>query len=205
MAQERTKSGGSEGTFTWPSLPGSSRSTPSLSRVPTNDSAKSTQIATVIPDDPFASTGNNSTGTDTKCQTMVAVSHTSTRSTFAQASRFGEMWSDEEDQDSVLVSLFDATDLVEREGETRAGLSEIKSKSEFGKGKKRDGRSASGTSELASPAKEAPPRKSSWNIPWIPGSPSTEPHNSYTLVPARTSSPRSQSFRTPESSPRKPS
>lgn len=197
VTQERTKTDSSEKSFAWPSLPGSSRSTPSHSRATTNNSTKSAQTATAVPDDPFASTGNDSMGRDTRSRTAVVASRTSTRSTFAHASRFGEMWSDEEeDYDAVIVPPFSPTRPAEGEGEVRTGFLKIRSK-----GKRRDERSRVGTSELASPVKEG---KGSWNFPWIPGSPSAKP-DSYTAVPARTSSPRSQSFKTPESSPRKPS
>jgi len=199
-SQERSKS--SEKSFAWPSLPGSSRPVPSHSRATTNNSTKSTQIATVIPNDPFTSIG---TGPDTKSQTVVVASRTSTRSTFAHASRFGEVWSDEEDQDTVVVSPFSPTHPAEGEGEGRTGfLKKIRSQSKSSKGKKRDEKSTSAINGLASPVKETSPRKNNWNFPWIPGSPSVKP-DSYTAVPARMSSPRSQSFRTPESSPRKPS
>ena len=202
--QERTKPAGPEKSFAWPSLPGSSRPASSHSRATTTTSAKSMETATMILDDPFASTGNNSTGTETKSQSMVVASRTSTRSTFAHASRFGEMWSgDEEDQDTVVVSSFSPTPSVEGGGEVGTSLLKIRSKSKSTRGKKRDEELTSGTSKLASPVNEAS-RKSSWNFPWIPGSPSVKP-DSYTAVPARTSSPHSQSFRTPESSPRKPS
>jgi hypothetical protein len=202
MAQERAKTDSSGKSFAWPSLPSSSRSTPSHSRAATNNSIKSTQTATAVSDDPFALIENNSVATDTKSQTVVA-SRTSTRSTFAHASRFGEMWSeDEDDQDAVIVSPFSSTHPVE--GEVRTGLLKIRSKSKSTKGKRRDERSTSGTSVLASPVKEASPGEGSWKFPWTPGSPSVKP-DSYTAIPARTSSPRPQSFRTPESSPRKPS
>ena len=199
VTQERTKTTSSEKSFAWPSLPGSSRPTPSHSRTTTTTSARSTQIATVVPDDPFTSTENDSTGTDTKVRSVVVASRTSTRSTFAHTSRFGEMWSgDEEDQDTVVVRSFSPTHSAEGKGE---GF--LKTRSKSAKAKKRDEKPTSGTGELASPANETS-RKSSWNFPWIPGSPSVK-SDSYTNVPARTSSPRSQSFRTPESSPRKPS
>jgi len=197
VTQERAESASSEKSFAWPSLPGSSRPTPSHSRA-TTISTKSTQTPTRISDDPFMSTENTSTGS-TKFYSAVAASRTSTRSTFAHSSRFGEMWSgDEEDQDAVVASPFSQTHPAE-EGEIRADPLKIRSKSKSAKGKKRDE-----TSGLPSPAREISSRKSSWNFPWITGSPPVKP-DSYTVVPARTLSPRSQSFRTPESSPRKPS
>ena len=195
----RTKTNSSETSFAWPSLPTSSRSTPSYSRATTRSSTKSTQTTVAASDDPFTSIGNNSTGSDTKSQTVVVASR---RSTFARSSRFGEVWSDaEEDQDAVIVPPFTPTHPAEEGGEVRTGLLKIKSKSV--RGKKRDEGPTSGTTELPSPTKETH-RKGSWNYSWIPGSPSAKP-DSYTVVPARTASPRSQSFRTPESSPRKPS
>lgn len=110
------------------------------------------------------------------------------------------MWSgDEEDQDAVVSSPFSPTHLSKGERDIRTGPLKIISKSKSAEGKKRDE-----TNELPSPAKESASRKSSWNFPWITGSPPTKP-DSYTVVPARTVSPRSRSFRTPESSPRKPS
>ncbi|KAF9644529.1 hypothetical protein BDM02DRAFT_3121778 [Thelephora ganbajun] len=204
ISREKTKTINSEKSFVWPSLPDSSRPTPSHSRAATNTSTKSMQIVTVTLDDPFASTENNSTGTDTKSQTLVVASRTSTRSTFAHASRFGEMWSDEEeDQDTVFVSSLSPTHPAE--GEVKTGfLKRIRSKSKSTGGKKRDEEPTSGTGESASPVKATSSRKGSWNFPWIPGSPSVKP-DTYTAAPVRTSSPRSQSFRTPESSPRKPS
>jgi len=197
--QERTKTISSDKSFVWPSLPSSSR--PSSSHWPAKTTSSTRSTAT--PDDPFASTRNNSTGMD---MTPVVVSRTSTRSTFAHASRFGEMWSDheEEDQDSVVVSSPGSSHRAEGEGEMRAGPLKMRSKSKSAKGKKREEKSMSGANELDSPAKETSPRKSSWNLHRISGSPSMKP-DSYTAVPVRTSSPRSQSFRTPESSPRKPS
>ena len=198
ITQERTKTNNSGKSFAWPPLPGSSRSTSSHSCATTNNSIKSTQTTTAISDDPFTLIRNNSTVTDTKSQTLIVASRTSTRSTFAHASRFGEMWSeDEEDQDAVVVSSFSPT-LPAEGGEARPGLLKIRSKSKPAKGKSRDERSTGGTSELTSPG------KGSWNFPWTPGSPSVKP-DSYTTMPTRASSPRSQSFRTPESSPRKPS
>ena len=197
VAQERADSTSSEKSFAWPSLPGSSRPTPSNSRT-TTISTKSTQTGTPIPDDPFLSTENTSTGTDTKSLSAVIASRTSTRSTFAHASRFGEMWSgDEEDQDADVASPPSPTCSVEGEGEIRTGPLKIRSKSKSAKGKKRGE-----TSELPSPVRKTSSRKSSWNFPWITGSPPVKP-DSYTVVPARTTSPRSQTFRTPESSPRK--
>ena len=197
----QTKTVGSEKSFAWPSLPGSSRSTPSHSHTSATTSARPKQIPTAIPDDPFILIGNDSMGTDTKSQSVVVASRTSTRSTFAHASRFGEMWSgDEEDQDTVVVSSSHSS---EGEGEMRTGLLKTGSRSKSSKGKKRDEKPANDTSELNSSVKESS-RKSSWNFPWIPGSPSVK-SDSYTAVPARASSPRSRSFRTPESSPRKPS
>lgn len=191
-AQDRTKS--SEKSSAWRSLPSSSRAR-------TNNSTRSTQTATVNPDDPFTSIG---TGTDTKSQTVIVASRTSTRSTFAHASRFGEVWSDEEDQDAVVVSPFGPTLPAEGEGEKAGFLKRIRSQSKSAKGKKRDEKSTSTIRELASPVKETSPRKNSWKFPWTPGSPSAKP-DSYTAVPTRMTSPRSQSFRTPQSSPRKPS
>ena len=206
VTRERTKTNISEKSFAWPSLPGSSRSTPLQSRATTNDSTKSAKMATIALDDPFASIGNDSTGKGTNSKTAVAASRTSTRSTFAHASRFGEMWSDEEeDQDAVMVSPFSITPPAEGDRELRTGLlKKIRSKSKSAKGKKRDERSTGGASGLTSPFKETSPRKGSWNFPWTPGFPSVK-RDSYTAVPARTCSPRPQSFRTPESSPRKPS
>jgi hypothetical protein len=198
VTQQRTKTTSSEESFGWPSLPGSSRPTPSHSRSTTTSSTNSMQTATMIPDDPFMSTPNRSTGMDTVSRGVVPVSRTSTRSTFADASRFGEMWSgDEEDQDSVV-----ATNTAEGEGEAKTGLlKKIKSKSKFAKRKKQDEKSTSGTGDSAPTVKGASPGKRSWNFPWTsPAKP-----DSYTVVPTRASSPRSQSFRTPESSPRKPS
>ena len=201
ITQERTKTGSSGKSLAWSSLRASSHS---HSRAATNNSIKSTQTATAVSDDPFALIGDNSTVADTKSQTVVVASRTSTRSTFAHASRFGEMWSeDEEYQDAVVVPPFSTTHPNEG-GEVGTGLLKIRSTSKSAKGARRDKRSTSGASKLASPAKEASPRKGSWNFPWIPGSPSAKP-DSYTAIPAKTSSPRSQSFRTPESSPRKPS
>ena len=199
ITQERTKIDSSGKSFAWPSLPSSSRPTPPRSRATTNNSIRSAQAATAVSDDSFALTGDNSTAMDTKSQTVVVASRTSTRSTFAHSSRFGEMWSeDEEDRDAVVVSPFSPKHPAE--GEVRIGLLKIRSKSKSAKGKGRDKRSTSSSSELASPARETSPRKGSWNFPWTSGSPSVKP-DSYTAVPARTS----QSFRTPESSPRKPS
>jgi len=199
ITQERADSASSERSFAWPSLPSSSRPTPSHSRA-TTISTKSTQTPTMTPDDPFMSTENTSTGTNTKSHSAVVASRTSTRSTFAHSSRFGEMWSgDEEDQDPAVASPFSPTYPAGGEGEIRTGPLKIRSKSKSAKGKKRDE-----TNELPSPASEISSRKSSWNLPWITGSPPVKP-DSYTILPARTVSPRSQSFRTPESSPRKPS
>ena len=193
ITQERTKTGSSGKSLAWSSLRTSSFSHP---RAATNNSIKSTQTATAVSDDPFTLIRDNSTVADTKSQTVVVASRTSTRSTFAHASRFGEMWSeDEEDQDAVVVSPSSTTHLTEG-GEMRTGLLKIRSTSKSAKGAKQDKRSTSGASESASP------RKGSWNFPWISGSPSVKP-DSYTAMPAKTSSPRSQSFRTPESSPRK--
>jgi hypothetical protein len=202
ITQQRTKTTSSEESFGWPLLPGSSRPTPSHSRTTTTSSTNSTQLATMIPDDPFMSTPNRSTGMDTVSRGVVPVSRTSTRSTFAHASRFGEMWSgDEEDRDSDIVAPSSPTNTAE-EGEARIGLlKKIKSKSKFAKRKKQDEKSTSCTGELAPTVKDASPGKKSWNFPWTsPAKP-----DSYTVVPTRASSPRSQSFRTPESSPRKPS
>lgn len=199
--QERSKTAGSEKSFAWPLLPdSSSRSTPSQSHSSvTRSSTKSTQVVSTIPDDPFSSTG-----VETKSPTVVAVSRTSTRSTFAHASRFGEMWSDEElGETSVVVSPVSPVIPAEGEGEVRTGLfKKIRSKSKSNKRKQREEKSASNNTESAPPAKDSSPRKSSWNFHRIPGSPLVT-SDSYTTVPARTSSPRSQSFRTPESSPRK--
>ena len=200
ITQERTKTDSSGKSFAWPSPPSSSRPTPSHSRATTNNSIRSAQAATAVSDDPFVLTGDNPTVMDTKPQTAVVASRTSTRSTFAHSSRFGEMWSeDEEDRDAVVVSPFSPKHPAEG-GEVRIGFLKIRSKSKSAKGKARERRSTSSTSELASPAKETPPRKDSWNFPWTSGFPSVKP-DSYTAVPTRTS----QSFRTPESSPRKPS
>ena len=199
--QQKTKPTGSEKSFAWPSLPDPSRSTSSQSRSVTRDSTKSTRVGSVIPDDPFTSTG-----TETKSPTVVAASRTSTRSTFANASRFGEMWSDEEQNEtSVVISPVSPILPAEGEGEVKTGLfKKMRSKPKSVKRKQREEGPMSGTSESAPVAKESSPRKGSWNFPWVTGSPSVKPE-SYTTVPARTSSPHSRSFRTPESSPRKPS
>ena len=196
LTQEKT---GTEKTFAWPSLPHSSRSTPSQSRSVTCGSTKSTRAASVIPDDPFTSTG-----VDTKSPTIVAASRASTRSTFAHPSRFGEMWSDEEfGETSVIVSPVSPILPPEGEGEVRTGLfKKIRSKSRSVKGKQREEKSTSNVSEPAPPAKASSPKKGNWNFPWAAAPPLVE-SESYTSIPARTSSPRSQSFRTPESSPRK--
>ena len=206
MTQERTKPGSSEKSFTWPSLPDPPLFTPPHSRTTTNTSTKSTQIPATIPDDPFAAVESNSTGTDKIPQTVVVASRTSTRSTFARTSRFSEMWSDDEgDQGTVVASSFNMTNSTEGDSEVRTGLlKKIRSKSRSAKGKKRGEESANSAVEPASPVKETSWRKGSWKFPWIPGSPSVK-RDSFTTVPARTSSPRSQSFKTPESSPRKPS
>ena len=197
MSQERMNAVGSEKSFAWPPLPDSSRSTPSQSRSTTSSSTTSARIMTAVADDPFFSAR-----TDSKSPTMVAASRTSTRSTFAHASRFGEMLSDE-DESAVAVSPISPTLPAEGEGEGKTGLfKKIRSKSKSAKRKKRGEKSRSDTSESASLGKETSPRKSSWT--WVSGSPSIKPE-SYTTAPTRTSSPSSQSFRTPESSPRKPS
>ena len=189
ISQERMKAVDSEDTFAWPS-----RSTASLSRPRTSDSTRFTRTATMIPDDPFISAE-----TDMKSSTVVPVSRTSTLSTFAHSSRFGELWSDEEgDENAPALSPTLPTD---EEVEARMGLLEkVGPKPNSVKGKKRNEEVAS----ESTPRSKVTPRKSSWNFHWIPGSPSTRPE-SYTAVPTRTTSPRSQSFRTPESSPRKPS
>jgi hypothetical protein len=113
------------------------------------------------------------------------------------------MWSDDEDEFStVVVSSISPILPVDGEGAASTGLLKIRSTSKSIKGKKRDEESAGAVNESASPDNEAL-RKGSWGFPRIPipGSPSTRPE-SYTAVPIRISSPR---FRTPESSPRKPS
>ena len=198
-SQERTKSTSSEGPFAWPSIPASSRSTPIHSRPAANRSAKSVRTTTAISDDPFTSTAS-----DARSQTVVAASRTSTRSTFAHTSKFGEIWSDDEDEHSVVISPISPSLPVEGEGEAKTGLFKIRSKPKSAKRKVRDEESTGSASELSLPIKETSPRKSSWSFPWVPGSPSVKPE-SYTTVPARTSSPRPRSFRTPESSPRKSS
>lgn len=138
----RTRTNSSETSFAWPSLPGSSRSTPSYSRATAKDPTESMKTTTAVSDDPFALIGNSSTRTSTTIRSI--------------------------------------------------------------KVKKRDERYTSSTAEPPSPTKGTPRREGSWNYPWIPRSPSAKP-DSYTAVPARTSSPRFQPFRTPESSPQKPS
>ncbi|KAF9779335.1 hypothetical protein BJ322DRAFT_455934 [Thelephora terrestris] len=196
MSQERTKAVGSDQYFAWPSLPDSSRSTPSQSRSTTSGSTTSARLMAVNADDPFISTEK-----DSKSPTMVAASRTSSRTTSTHASRFNEMLSDE-DESSVFVFPISPTLPAEGESEVRTGLfKKIRSKSKSSKRKKQNKRPTSSTSELVPPAGDSP-RKSSWT--WITGSPSIKPE-SYTPLPARTSSPRSQPFRTPESSPRKPS
>ena len=116
------------------------------------------------------------------------------------------MCSDEErDDTSVFISPASPMLPADGEGGARTGLfKKLVSKPKSVKKKRREERSTKGMSESAPPAQESSPRKSSWNFPWISGSPSVKPE-SYTPVPARTSSPRSQSFKTPDSSPRKPS
>lgn len=201
VTQERIKSTGSEKTPAWPALPDPSRSTPPQSRSVTHNSAESTRVASIIPDDPFTSTA-----VDTKSPTLVPASRTSTRSTFAHASRFGEMWSDDEQNEaSIFSSPIEPVLPAEGEAEVRTGLfKKIRSKSKSVKRKLWEEKSTNGRSEPALPAKESSPRKAGRNFPWIPGSPPAQP-DSYTTVPTRTSSPRPRSLRTPESSPRKPS
>lgn len=195
--REKTTVVGSEKSFVWPSLPDSSRSTSSQQLSVTRSSTKSTRVASDTPDDPFIPTA-----IDTKSPTVVVASRTSTVSTFAHASRFGEMWSDEEqDETSVVISPVSPVLPVEEEGEVRTGLfKKTRSRPRSVKRKQREDKSTGDISELPLPVKASSPGR---NFSSIPVSPPAKP-DLYTTVPARTSSPRSRSLRTPESSPRKP-